>query len=62
MDINFSIDFDSGEIYGILDDSLTFTATKDDDNVLFKNIERIGDDELQDTIKKVCTLLLSIEG
>jgi len=61
MDINFSIDADAGEIYGVIDGSLTFTVTKDDDHYSYRNLNKLDDDSLQDKLKTVCRILLSIE-
>ena len=61
MDLNFNIDFDSAEIHGVVDGSISFAVIKDDEEYNYKNFDRIDDDELQDKIKEVCRILLSLE-
>ena len=62
MDLNFSIDLDAGEVYGVVDNSVVFTVIKDDDEFIFKNFDRIDDDEVQEKLRAVCKILLTIEN
>lgn len=61
MDLNFSIDFDAYEVHGVIDGSITFSVIQDDDGYRYKNFERIDDEYVQDKIKEVCRMLLTIE-
>ena len=61
MDISFQIDFDAGEIHGVVDNSKTFTVYNDDGSFSYRNFEHLDDEALQEKLMEVCQLLLSLE-
>lgn len=60
MDFNFSIDFDAEEVYVVIDNATTLVVTKDDCSYIYKNFEKI-EDTLQDKLKQICKILLTLE-
>lgn len=61
MDLNFSIDLDAGEVHGVIDNSIVFAVIRDDDDYVYKNFDRIDDDDLQEKLKEISKILLTIE-
>ena len=61
MDIIFNSDFDTEEVYAVVDNSIKIRMFKDGDHFKFKNFEKLDDDVLQRKLKQICKLLLSLE-
>lgn len=61
MDITFNIDFDADEVHGVIDNSISFFVIRDEDSFLYKHFDRIDDEMLQDKLKSVCKILLTLE-
>ncbi len=61
MDLTFSIDLDAGEVHGVVDNSIVFTVIKDDDDFVFKNFDRIDDEQVQEKLRAICEILLTID-
>lgn len=62
MDLNFNLDLDAGELHVIIDGSITFSVISDDDGFRYRNLDRLDDEELQEKLKTICQILLSLDG
>lgn len=63
MDLNFSIDFDSGEVWVLLDHSNTCSVVKNDDGTFsFRNFNKIEDEDFKDKLKKIVKIIFELEN
>lgn len=60
MELNFNIDFDSGEVHIVVDNGTTLSAYKADNMVKFKNFHKLDDEAASDVIKDICYRLLRL--
>lgn len=62
MNVSFDVDFDSGEVYIVLDNSITMQVYKYDEEIKYKHFDRINDEELQRVLKNTAKNLLALDS
>jgi len=61
MDLNFSLDLDTQEIYIIVDNSTYVSVIRDEDTYHYTNFKKLGDEDIQEKIKQVCAILFTLD-